>query len=121
VVLKDAYRCLGLKDDGTGRRFMTLFPLPARYAYFSDTILLWVPLEQLCVAPFILRCLDLAREALNKGIPLHGASAIGKAVMHKASSTFIGQPLVEAARLEAALQWVGVALRLRRWLGAISR
>ena len=109
AVLKDADRCLGLKDDGTGRRFVVAFALPVRYAYFSDTILLWVPLEQLFAAPFVSRCANLVCEALRLGVPLRGAIALGEAVMHKPTGIYIGAPIVEVARMEAAQKWIGMA------------
>jgi hypothetical protein len=55
AVLIDAMRCLGARPIGDGTRVPVLFALPVEYAYFSDTILLWVPLEPLFAAPFVSR------------------------------------------------------------------
>jgi len=84
--------------------------VPIGHAHFSDTIVLWVPLVQHFIAPFMARCADLVSEALRMGIPLRGALSVGKAVLHKQSSTFVGSPIVEAAKLEQAQNWVGVCL-----------
>jgi len=84
--------------------------LPVQHAHFSDTILLWAPLVQHFIAPFLARCADMVCEALQMGLPLRGAVAVGRAVMHRTSGTFIGQPIVEAAKLEQAQDWLGVTL-----------
>lgn len=110
AVLKPPDRCLGLAGELQGPQYTVLFSLPVRYAYFSDTILLWLPLDRLFPAPFISRCANLVCDALKAGIKLRGAIALGEAVLHKASSTYIGPPLVEAAELEKAQNWMGVML-----------
>lgn len=88
------------------------YRLPVRSAYFSDSILVWVPLVQHHINPFLSRCADLICEGLRLGIPLRGAVSIGECVLHPRSGTYLGEPLVEAARLEAAQEWVGAALGL---------
>lgn len=108
AVLTDAYRCLGARDAGDGTRVPVLFALPVKYAYFSDTILLWVPLDPMFADPFVLRCANLVCEALNMGVPLRGALVLGEAVLDQSTGTYLGKPLVEAARLEAAQGWVGL-------------
>lgn len=109
AVLRDSMRCLGrIRIDAAFHP--ALFALPVRYAYFSDTILLWVPLDQMYVMPFLARCADLLCEALKVGIALRGGISAGEAVLHRPSSTYLGLPLVEAARLEAAQEWLGVSL-----------
>jgi hypothetical protein len=110
AVLQPSYRCLGLAEIGDGKSYPTLFTLPVRYAYFSDTILLWAPLEQLYAAAFLDRCVNLFCEALRIGVPMRGAVALGDAVMHRPSNTFIGTPIVEAARAEALQRWIGLCL-----------
>lgn len=108
AVLEPARRCLGTVLTPEGR-VMTLFVLPVRYAYFSDTILLWVPLERVFAAAFVTRCADLMCEALMMGVPLRGAISIGEAVMHQSTNTYIGKPLAEAAQLEKGQGWLGIA------------
>ncbi len=109
AVLKDSWRCLGRAKVGPRRYSPIIFNLPVRYSYFSDTILLWVPLVQYFVAPFTARCAHLICEALEVGIPLRGSITIGEALMHKKTSTYIGEPLVEAEALEKAQVWLGVS------------
>jgi len=110
VVKIDPMRCLGLaRWPGESVRVPALFTTEVRYTYFSDTILLWLPLHPLFAGPFVQRCSDLICEALQMGIPLRGTIALGEGFMHKQSGTFLGSHIVEAARLEAAQNWIGVA------------
>lgn len=109
AVLEPARRCVGTAQFPQGR-VLTLFELPVRYAYFSDTILLWVPLHQAYPAAFVRRCADLMCEALSMGMPLRGAICLGDAVMHQDTNTYIGKPLVEAAGLEKGQDWIGLTL-----------
>jgi len=69
-----------------------------------------VPLVEHFIAPFMVRCADMVCEALKLGVPLRGALAVGPAVMHSRTVTFVGAPLVEAARLEQSQDWLGVSL-----------
>ena len=111
VIKKESLRCIGsMRLPGEAVRVPTLFSTDVRYAYFSDTILLWLPLHPMFAGPFLQRCCDLVCEALLMSIPLRGAIALGEGFMHKQSGTYIGPMIVEAARLEAAQQWIGVAL-----------
>jgi hypothetical protein len=83
--------------------------LPIRYTYFSDTILLWIPLVEYLIEGFAVRCSDLIIEGLNIGIPIRGSISVGGAVMNKEKSIFLGEPLIEAALLEKAQNWIGVS------------
>lgn len=109
AVIKDSWRSLGRVQVGKDLYCASLFNLPVRYAYFSDTILLWVPLVPHFVAPFTARCTDLVCEALNTGLTLRGSITIGKAVMNKDLSTYLGLPIVEAYNLEKAQMWIGLS------------
>jgi hypothetical protein len=93
------FRPVGESHEGT-LMSPVLFGLPLRSAYFSDTILLWVPHVQMFVRPFVAHCATLLCEALNMRVPLRGSLALGEAVMHRPTSTYIGEPIVEAARLQ---------------------
>ena len=84
--------------------------LRIRYAYFSDTLIMWTPFHNAFVGTFLDRCSSLLCNALAMGFPLRGAISVGKGIMHSKSNTFLGEPLVEAARLEAAQESLGVAL-----------
>lgn len=110
AVTKEAVRAHNLIRLNRSEMCSVMFSLPVRHAHFSDTVLLWVPLVQHFIAPFMARCADMVCEALQIGLPLRGALAVGPAIMHAPSGTFIGTPLVEAARLEHAQDWLGVAL-----------
>lgn len=92
----------------------TLFSMGGKvdvsYAYFSDTILLWLPFEPPYPKLFLQRCADLMCEALLMGIPLRGAIAVGEGYMHKQTGIYLGQPIVDGARLEAAQEQIGVGM-----------
>jgi hypothetical protein len=81
---------------------------PPGYAYFSDTIILWYPLAPPLVDLFVTRCSSLMCEALALGIPLRGAITVGDAVLDTDVDFFLGAPIVEAARVEKAQNWLGV-------------
>ncbi|NOT52182.1 MAG: hypothetical protein HOP10_12990 [Chitinophagaceae bacterium] len=79
-----------------------------KYAYFSDTIILWARQVKFLFPLFIDRCSEFLVKAIEIGLPLRGAISIGRAVMDKQSGIFIGEPIVEAARLESAQDWIGI-------------
>ena len=81
---------------------------PPGYAYFSDTIILWHPLVPPFVDDFVTRCSSLICEALAMDIPLRGAITLGDAVLDRDSDFFLGAPVVEAARVEKAQNWLGL-------------
>jgi hypothetical protein len=81
---------------------------PPGYAYFSDTILLWHPLLPAFVDDFVTRCSELVCEALAMNIPLRGALTLGDAVLDTDSQFFLGAPIIEAAKLEKAQNWIGL-------------
>jgi len=108
VLQKETLQCIGaMRMPGESGRVPTLFSVDVRYAYFSDTIMLWLPLHPMFAGPFLQRCADLVCEGLLAGIPLRGAVSLGEGYMHKRSGTYIGSMVVEAARLEAAQNWIG--------------
>ena len=77
--------------------------------YFSDTILLWTPFRPGTLKPFLHVCASFMCETLRAELPVRGAITLGDAVMDKSSRTYLGQPLVEAARAEKAQRWIGLA------------
>jgi hypothetical protein len=93
-----------------GRQSPSLFFFNLEFTYFSDTLLLWAPLTANHVSPFLARCCDVFLEGLKLGVPIRGAVAVGEAVLNKKTGVFLGSPLIEAARLEHAQNWLGVAL-----------
>jgi len=85
------------------------------YAYFSDTIVIWEPLERHVARPFVYHCGRLLASALRIGLPLRGAIALGDAILDKERMVggrlpiTMGGPLNEAHRLEQAQEWIGAA------------
>lgn len=77
--------------------------------YFSDTIILWSPFTPATLKPFLHICSSFMCETLHAELPVRGAIALGSAIMDKATRTYLGQQLVEAARAEKAQQWIGLA------------
>jgi len=93
-----------------GGRVFTVYNFKARTVYFSDTIIVWVPMVQTFVWSFINTCSELICDALDIGILLRGAVTQGIAVMHRPTGIYIGKPLVNAVLLERAQDWCGVTL-----------
>jgi hypothetical protein len=121
AVTKEAMRSIAMVRLNDRESCSTMFDLPVRHAHFSDTVILWVPLVQHFISPFLARCADLVSEALKIGLPLRGAISAGEAVLHQKTSTYLGEPIVEAARLEHAQDWIGVSLGLSMLASDISR
>lgn len=104
-------------------------------AYASDSILLWADrtwpearnasedeFERLAENPsdgwmyqpipcddFLDVCNDLMCRGLEVGLPLRGAVAVGDAALIPDRNVFIGQPIVDAARLENGQQFIGTS------------
>jgi len=93
-----------------GHLVPALMWLPIETTYFSDSLLLWAPYHPSYVEEFLRRCARVFCEALKIGLPIRGAVSCGKAVLHSKTRVFLGNPLIEAARLEASLNWIGIAL-----------
>ncbi|MGH6848283.1 MAG: hypothetical protein ACREC0_12850 [Methylocella sp.] len=108
TLAKEKDRCLGSVPDDKGNRYLVVFSLDVKHAYFSDTIFLWVPLQPMFAGAFVNHCATFVCEALALNVPVRGAIAIGDAIMHRPSGTYIGMPIVEAAGCEKVQDWVGV-------------
>jgi hypothetical protein len=110
VIQKEPMRCIGtMRFPGEAARYPALFTTEVRYTYFSDCILLWLPLHPMLAAPFLQRCCDLICEALLMGIPIRGGIALGEGFMHRKTGVYLGQMIVDAHRLEEAQDWIGAA------------
>lgn len=83
--------------------------LLVEHAYFSDTILLWYPYHPAMSMPFYDVCLDFVCEALARELPMRGCITFGDAIMDRKKGIFLGNPIIEAARGEAAQSWLGVS------------
>jgi hypothetical protein len=94
------------------------------HAYFSDTILIWQPLDRILAQPFVSRCADMVATALEMDMPLRGALALGPAELDKEANVYLGEPIIEAARLESQQDWVGVAFAASamwpQWMAEMS-
>jgi hypothetical protein len=83
-----------------------------RMTYFSDTILLWTDYSR---GPLIM---NAARgvacrffcDCLQMGLPLRGAMACGPAIMDADRGIYLGEPIVDAARAEAAQSCAGIGI-----------
>ena len=99
-----------LSPIGPGAFMPGLFRLPLEGAYFGDTILLGIPYSLNYIGPFLSRCMALFCHALRIGVPLRGSISVGPMVLNTRENTYLGAPLVEAARLEKVQEWIGVTL-----------
>lgn len=105
-------------------------------AYASDSILLWAerawpdardkdaaqiremaqdPAKGWAYQPvpcdnFLDVCNDLICRSIEVGLPLRGALAVGDGVFDGGRNIFLGQPIIEAARLEPCQKFIGVSL-----------
>ncbi|OIP92837.1 MAG: hypothetical protein AUK24_01000 [Syntrophaceae bacterium CG2_30_49_12] len=93
-----------------GETTPALMCLPIQTAYFSDSLLLWVPYLPGHVEEFLYRCSRVFCEALSQGLPVRGAISAGRATLDKERGIYLGLPLIEAVRLENKANWVGVSL-----------
>lgn len=83
--------------------------LVIEHAYFSDTVLLWGPYHPASSMPFYDVCVDFLCEALVRELPMRGCLAFGEAIMSRDQGVFLGEPIIEAARGEAAQSWIGAS------------
>jgi hypothetical protein len=58
---------------------------------------------------FLDLCNELLCHSLEIGLPLRGALAMGEAVLHLDRRIFLGQPLIDAARMEHSQQLIGAS------------
>jgi hypothetical protein len=71
------------------------------FGYFSKP----VPLE-----PFLTMCAEIICRSIEFDLPLRGAIAMGDAVLNENERIFLGDPIVDAARLERAQNCIGVSI-----------
>lgn len=77
-------------------------------AYFSDTIIVWADYDAFKLPAFFQTISELICKSIELQLPLPGAIAAGDCLLSSESGTFVGAPVVEAARAEAAQNWIGV-------------
>jgi hypothetical protein len=78
-------------------------------AYFSDSVLFWTHYSTMSLPSFTLLIAEAICFGIESDLPLRGAIAVGELILDKESGTFLGEPLVEAARTEREQQWIGVS------------
>lgn len=59
---------------------------------------------------FLEVCNELVCHGLEVGLPLRGAVSMGEAVLDQDRNIFLGQPIVDAARLEHGQRFIGASL-----------
>lgn len=98
--------------DEQGAYVPVMFTIPWSMAYFSDTILLWTDYSRgpvLLGAAKSVAC-QFFCDCFRSGLPLRGAMAAAPAVMDRDRRIFLGEPLIEAARAEAAQRCAGIGI-----------
>lgn len=79
-------------------------------AYFSDTIIFWCNYDTYRME-VLLNCLkEVVCKSIEIGLPLRGSISVGKVIIDKEQSIFLGQPIIEAARAEKVQKWIGITL-----------
>ena len=110
AILDKSYTAFGRIKTGNNNFIIGGSYTPTKYAYFSDTILLWTTSHDTNVSPFISKRSDLICEALKIGMPLRGSICFGEAIMNKAEHIYVGEAIVEANEIEKNQKWVGATL-----------
>jgi hypothetical protein len=118
--LRDEYeKLVSYVQEQSGDGRLAVVPLPdgtvaacfmsLESAYFSDTVLFWTHYDPPRLQTFIPLMADAICFSIELGLPLRGAIAVGELILDKASGTFLGGPLVEAARTEREQEWIGIS------------
>lgn len=79
-------------------------------AYFSDTVLMWLPYTPAHGGAAIDLAIDLFCRSMALGLPLRGALSIGDLYMDPQQGIYLGEPIIEAAQAEASQGWCGIGL-----------
>ena len=78
--------------------------------YFSDTVIVWTKaLGDQTARIFTELIGDLICDGIEIGLPLRGTITYGELIADKASNTYLGLPIVEAANTERTQKWIGVS------------
>ena len=83
--------------------------LNIEHCTFSDTFVIWTEYDPLRTELFCGTCSAIVCHCLDAGITVRGAITVGEAVLDRARSIFLGEPIIEAARVEKACEWIGVS------------
>jgi hypothetical protein len=85
-----------------------------RWAFFSDTVVLWLPSEERraksALASITYTCQVMLAKAMWLNVPLRGAIAYGRCIVSPDPVYYLGKPILEAHDIEQRQQWAGVVL-----------
>ncbi len=89
--------------------FVAIGHLEVQCAYFSDTLLYWTPYSFPAFRSFCTTCSETLCRGIEIGLPLRGGVAVGQAIMDHSKAIYLGQPIIEAAKVEGAQSWIGAS------------
>lgn len=78
-------------------------------AYFSDTLLFWTTYNKMSIPIFTQLIAETICYGIENELPLRGTLAVGAMILDSDSGTYLGEPIIEAARTERLQQWIGVS------------
>lgn len=78
-------------------------------AYFSDTLLFWTKYSKMSLPSFTQLISEAICYGLEHELPLRGTISVGEAILDSESGTYLGNPIIEAARTERMQEWIGVS------------
>lgn len=78
-------------------------------AYFSDTLLFWTNYNKIALPSFTQLISETVCYGIENRLPLRGTLSIGEAILDNESGTYLGEPIIEAAKTEKFQKWIGVS------------
>jgi len=78
-------------------------------AYFSDTLLFWTKYNKLSLPSFTQLIAETICFGLENDLPLRGTIVVGDMILDSINGTYLGEPIIEAARTERQQKWIGVS------------
>lgn len=76
--------------------------------HLSDSANAWA-FQPIPCDNFLDVCNEIMCRSIEVGLPLRGAISVGNAIFDESRNIFLGQPIVEAARLEKGQQFIGTS------------
>lgn len=91
---------------------------PLGFLYFADTVVLYLPLKpnsihsspENVMESIVYACTLMTAFSIWLNIPLRGAISYGECLICRDPLYFLGQPFLEAHKLEQEQEWAGVAV-----------
>jgi len=77
--------------------------------YFSDTLLLWTRYDKISLPSFTQLTAETICYGLENELALRGTLSVGEMILNNDSGTYLGEPLIEAARTVPLQRWIGVS------------